>query len=299
MAEPAPVVVPVAVAAGSGATAVLDGPDGAPVLVLGNSLGTSTAVWDSQVPEFRTRFRLLRYELPGHGGTQPTPGAYTIGGLAAGVLRLLDSLQIERAAYCGISIGGMIGMRLAALAPDRISALGLVCTSAYLPPADGWQARAAQVRAAGMASISAAVLGRWFTPAFATLAPEVIERFAAEFERTDPVGYAGCCEAIAVMDLRPALSAITAPTLVLAGAEDSATPPEHGAAIAGLVGAGRLEVIPGAAHLATVQAPRPVTAALLEHLCAATGSADRASPGVSMQGNDDFCAQSEQPRPGA
>jgi 3-oxoadipate enol-lactonase len=278
MAEPSP-VVPVARAGGSGATAVLAGPDGAPVLVLGNSLGTSSAVWDSQVPEFVTRFRLLRYELPGHGGTPATPGAYTIGGLAAGVLRLLDSLGIERAAYCGISIGGMIGMRLAALAPDRISALGLVCTSAYLPPADGWQARATQVRATGMASISAAVLRRWFTPAFAALAPEVIGQFAAELERTNPVGYAGCCEAIAAMDLRTALPAITAPTLVLAGAEDPATPPEHGAAIAGLVSAGRLEVIPGAAHLATVQAAGPVTAALLEHLCAETGSTDRGGAG--------------------
>jgi 3-oxoadipate enol-lactonase len=277
MPEPSP-VVPVALA-GGGATRALDGPDGAPVLILGNSLGTSAAVWDNQVPEFVTRFRLLGYELPGHGGTHATPGAYTIGGLAAGVLRLLDSLGIERAAYCGISIGGMIGIRLATLAPDRISALGLVCTSAYLPPADGWAARAAQVRATGMASISAAVLGRWFTPAFAARAPEVIERFAAEFERTDPVGYAGCCEAIAAMDLRAALSDIAAPTLVLAGAEDPATPPEHGAAIAALVRAGRLEVIPAAAHLATVQAAGTVSAALLEHLCAATGAADRGGAG--------------------
>jgi 3-oxoadipate enol-lactonase len=278
MTDPSP-AVPVALAGGSGATPWLDGPDGAPVLVLGNSLGTSTAVWDSQVPELRTRFRLLRYELPGHGGTGATPGAYTIGGLAAGVLGLLDSLGIEHAAYCGISIGGMIGMRLAALAPGRISALGLVCTSAYLPPADGWQARAAQVRAAGMASISAAVLDRWFTPGFAARAPDVIERFAAEFERTDPAGYAGCCEAIASMDLRTALPAISAPTLVLAGAEDPATPPEHGAAIVSLLRGARLEVISGAAHLATVQAAGPTTAALLGHLCAATGSADRSGAG--------------------
>jgi 3-oxoadipate enol-lactonase len=291
-------VVPVALAAGSSAATPLDGPDNAPVLVLGNSLGTSAAVWDSQVPRFRTRFRLLRYELPGHGGTAAAPGTYTIGGLAAGVLRLLDALAIERAAYCGISIGGMIGMQLAALAPDRISALGLVCTSAYLPPADSWAARAAQVRAAGMAPISAAVLGRWFTPAFAADAPEVIQRFAAEFERTDPVGYAGCCQAIAAMDLRTELPAITAPTLVLAGAEDPATPPEHGAVIAGLVAGARLEVIPGTAHLATVQAARRVTAALLEHLCAVTGSADRGAVGVSMHGDDDFRSQSEHTRSG-
>jgi 3-oxoadipate enol-lactonase len=272
-------VVPVAVASGSGAAGPLDGPADAPVLVLGNSLGTSSAVWDGQVPTFQGSFRLLRYELPGHGGTPAAAGAYTIGGLAEGVLKLLDALGVERAAYCGISIGGMVGMQLAALAPDRVSALGLVCTSAYLPPAEGWEARAAQVRAAGMASISAAVLGRWFTPAFAARSPEVVRGFAAEFERTDPVGYAGCCDAIAAMDLRPKLPAIAAPTLVLAGAEDPATPPEHGAAIAGLISGARLEVVPDTAHLATVQAAQPVTAALLEHLRAATGSADSGRAG--------------------
>jgi 3-oxoadipate enol-lactonase len=277
MAEPT-ATVPVALARGSG-PAPLDGPDGAPVLVLGNSLGTSSSVWDGQVAVLRSQFRLVRYELPGHGGTEAAPGAYTIRGLAAGVLGLLDSLGIERVAYCGISLGGMIGMQLAAVAPDRISALGLVCTSAYLPPADAWVARAAQVRTAGMASISAAVLGRWLTPGFAARAPEVIQRFAAEFERTDPAGYAGCCEAIAAMDLRAQLPAIVAPTLVLAGADDPATPPEHGAAIAGLVEGARLEVVPGAAHLATVEAGRSVAAALLEHLRAATRSIDRGGAG--------------------
>jgi 3-oxoadipate enol-lactonase len=168
----------------------------------------------------------------------------------------------------------MIGMWLAAHQPDRISALAVVCTAAYLPPADGWLTRAAQVRSAGMASIAAPVLGRWFTPGFSGRAPEVIRRFTAEFERTDPVGYAGCCEAIAAMDLRPELPAIMAPTLVLAGAEDPATPPEHGAAIAELVNGGRLEVIPAAAHLAAVEAPGPVTGALLSHLRAATRSGD-------------------------
>src|SRR5271166_6086310 len=125
----------------------LDGPSGRPVLVLGNSLGTARSVWDRQVPEFSRDFRLLRYELPGHGGSAAPPGPYSISELGAGVLALLDRHGIARAAYCGISLGGMVGMWLAAAAPDRISALGLVCTSAYLPPTSGWQARAAQVRA--------------------------------------------------------------------------------------------------------------------------------------------------------
>jgi len=242
------------------------------VLVLGNSLGTSTAVWDRPAAEFRQHFRLVRYDLPGHGGSPAAAAPYTIAGLGAGVLALLDSLGVGRFAYCGISLGGMIGMWLAATAPDRVAALGLVCTSAYLPPADGWRARAGQVRAAGMASVSAAVIGRWFTPSFAATAPQVIDQFTAELERTDPVGYAGCCEAIAGMDLRADLPRVTTPTHVLAGGDDPATPPEHGAAIASLIEGARLDVIPATAHLATVEAADTVTSTLLTHLLTAFGS---------------------------
>jgi 3-oxoadipate enol-lactonase len=244
----------------------LEGPAGAPLVVLGNSLGTSAAVWGGQRPELRSRFRLLSFELPGHGGAPGWPGPYTIGGLGAGLLAMLDSHGIGRAAYCGISLGGMLGMWLAAHAPERIAALGLVCTSAYLPPADGWHARATTVRTAGMASISTQVVGRWFTPKYAAQEPRVTGEFQAVLEQTSTEGYAGCCEAIAGMDLRANLSAITAPTLVIAGADDPATPPEHGAAIAERIGGSRLEVVPGAAHLAAVSAPEVVTAALAEHL---------------------------------
>jgi 3-oxoadipate enol-lactonase len=247
-------------------TASLDGPPGAPVLVLGNSVGSTRAAWDRQLSPFRQRFRLLRYEHRGHGGSAGPPGPYTIAELGADVLALLDSHRIERAAYCGISLGGMVGMWLAANSPDRISALGLVCTSAYLPPAAFWRTRAERVRAAGMAAISEQVIGRWFTPAFAAREPDVLASFTAAFERTDPEGYAGCCEAIAGMDLRPSLRSITAPTVVIAGAQDPATPPEHGAVIAAGISGARLVVIPEAAHLPTVSAPGEVTAVLLDHL---------------------------------
>jgi 3-oxoadipate enol-lactonase len=249
----------------------LDGRIGAPVLVLGNSLGTSAAVWDRQASQLSEHFRLLRYELPGHGGAPAPPGPYSVGVLGAGVLRLLDSMGVDRAAYCGISLGGMIGMWLAAHAPDRITALGLVCTSAYLPPAEGWLARADQVRAAGMTAVAGPVISRWFTPEYAAAAPAVIRELRAEFERTDPAGYAGCCAAIAAMDERVDLAAIAAATLVLAGAEDPATPPEHAEVIANGIRGARLEVIPAAAHLAPVSAPDAVTSALLSHLRAAAG----------------------------
>jgi 3-oxoadipate enol-lactonase len=244
----------------------------APVLVLGNSLGTTADVWAHQVPALREDFRLLRYELPGHGGAAAWPGPYTIDELGTEVLSLLDAGGIERAAYCGISLGGMIGIWLAANAPDRIWALGLVCTSAYLPPAEGWRDRARLARTAGMASVSARVVARWFTPAYAAGNSQVTGAFRATLEQVEPEGYAGCCEAIATMDLRGALRAVAAPVVVIAGADDVATPPEHGAAIAAGIPGARLEVVAGAAHLATVCSADLVTPALADHLRAAAAS---------------------------
>jgi 3-oxoadipate enol-lactonase len=182
------------------------------------------------------------------------------------VLALLDRYGVGRVHYAGISLGGMIGLWLAAHAPERIAALGLCCTSAHLPPAAGWLARADRVRSAGTASVTGQSLGRWFTEPFVRAAPATVAAHAAVLEATDPEGYAGCCTAIAAMDLRPCLGSITAPTLVIAGSEDPATPPAHGALIARHIPGARLLVIRGAAHLANVQAPGPVTAALLGHL---------------------------------
>jgi 3-oxoadipate enol-lactonase len=245
---------------------VLAGPAGAPVLMLGNSLGTSRACWEPQLPALTRHFRVLRFELPGHGGTPAPPGPYTIAGLGAGALALLDARGVDRAAYCGVSLGGMIGLWLAAHAPERITALGLSCTSAYLSPAAGYAERAAAVRAAGTASIAAQVVSRWFTPAYRAAHPEVADAFAADLAATADEGYAGCCEALAAMDLRPDLAAISAPTLVIAGAQDPATPPWHGAAIASGITGARLRVIRGASHLASVSAAAEVSALLLGHL---------------------------------
>jgi 3-oxoadipate enol-lactonase len=251
--------------------ASLDGQAGKPVLVLGNSLGTSRQVWEPQLPALGARFRLLRWELPGHGrpegpGPATPPGPYRIEDLGAAVLALLDGYGIERAHYAGISIGGMIGMWLAAHAPDRIGALGLCCTSAHMPPASAWLDRAAGVRSAGLPPITGQSLGRWFTAAFRRAAPATVAAYAATLEAVDPEGYAACCEALAAMDLRPALGRISARTLVIAGTEDPAAPPPHAALLATRIPGARLTVVRGAAHLANVQAPGPVTAALLAHL---------------------------------
>jgi 3-oxoadipate enol-lactonase len=263
---------------GIGLAASLEGSDRQPVLVLGNSLGTSRDVWGPQLPALAARFRLLRFELPGHGAGphDVPPGPYRLGDLGSAVLDLLDRYGIDRACYAGISLGGMIGMWLAAHAPARIAALALCCTSAWLPPASGWLERAARVRAAGMAAITEQALGRWFTTPFLRSSPPAAALAAAMLEGTDPEGYAGCCEAIAAMDLRPVLGSITAPALVIAASEDPATPPAHGALIASKVPGARLTAIRGASHLANLQAPGPVTAALLAHLGPA---GRRAAPG--------------------
>jgi 3-oxoadipate enol-lactonase len=248
-------------------SASMAGPSGAPVLVLGNSLGTTREVWEPQLGPLSLRFRVLRYEHRGHGGSPAPPGPYAIADLGSDVLALLDEFDVGTACYCGVSLGGMVGMWLAANAPDRIERLALCCTSAFLQPAQLWRDRAAAVRSAGLASISQQVVGRWFTPGYQAAHPGTVAGFVTALEQdVAPEAYAGCCDAIAVMDLRPLLGSVQAPTLVVAGAEDPATPPWHAAVIAGAIPGARLRVIRGAAHLANVSAAAEVTAALLAHL---------------------------------
>jgi 3-oxoadipate enol-lactonase len=256
--------------------ATLAGEASRPVLVLGPSLGTTREVWAPQVPALARHFRLLRFDFPGHGAlgsrpaaadqADPPPGPYEIAALGRGVLALLDRHGIGQAAYCGTSLGGMVGMWLAACAPRRISSLALCCTSAYLPPADGWRDRARLVRSAGMAAVTDTVVARWFTTPFARANPGVTAGIADMLHGTVPEGYAGCCEAIAAMDLRPVLGAVPVPTLVIAGSEDPATPPAHGAVIARRIPGARLRVVRAPPHLANLQAPGEVTTALLGHL---------------------------------
>jgi len=249
-------------------SATLNGPRQAPVLILGNSLGTTRELWEPQLAGLGEHFRLLNYEHRGHGGSPAPPGPYSLADLGADVLRVLDDFGVEHAAYCGVSLGGMVGMWLAANAPGRIDALAVCCTTAHFPQPAPWTQRAATVRAGGLPAIAGQVVGRWFTPAFARADPATLARFVATLETVTPEGYAGCCEAIATMDLRPALPAITAPTLVIAGSEDPSTPPWHGAVIARGIPGARLRVVRGAAHLANVSAPGEVTAALTGHLLA-------------------------------
>ena len=242
------------------------GPEDAPVVLMGSSLGTSMDMWDSQLA-LAERLHIVRHDHRGHGRSPVPPGPYEIADLGRDVLELMDALEIERASYCGLSIGGMVGMWLGANAPERIERLVLICTSAHLPPAEGWAERAATVRAAGTVEVVAdAVVARWLTPAYAESHPELVAELRAMLVATDPNGYAAACGAIERMDLRDQLGTITAPTLVISGAGDEAAPPEHQELIAASIPGARLETVDPAAHLAAVERPALVNELIATHL---------------------------------
>jgi 3-oxoadipate enol-lactonase len=253
----------------------VEGPEDAPVLVLANSLGTTKEMWEAQASALRERFSLVRYDHRGHGASAVPPGPYSLGDLGRDALALLDSLGVERFSFCGLSLGGMVGMWVASEEPGRVERLVLCCTSARLGPPETWETRAGIVRAEGMGAIAETVVERWFTPAFREERPEVVRWAVGMLEGTPPEGYAGCCEAIRDMDLRERLGAIRAPTLVIAGADDPATPPEHAGLIASLIPDARLTVVPRSAHLANVEQPEAVTEGILGHLYPATDGGGR------------------------
>lgn len=231
----------------------LEGPEDGPVLILSGSLGTDLTMWEDQLDALSYPWRLLSYDMRGHGQSAVPPGPYTIEMLARDVLALMDALGIERAAFCGLSIGGMIGQWLGANAGDRIERLILCNTAAHLPPPAAWNGRIETVRAQGMGAVADAVLARWFTPDFAEEAPAEIERVRAMLLATPVEGYAACCAAVRDMDLRESLAAIAAPTLVIAGGADRATPPEAGRYIAERIEGAELAELP-AAHLSNIEA---------------------------------------------
>lgn len=245
---------------------VLKGPEDAPILVLANSLGTTLDMWDSQASALREQFRLLRYDHRGHGDSTVPAGPYEIDDLGRDVLALLDRLEIERVSFCGLSLGGMVGMWLASHAPESVDRLVLCCTSARLGPPENWSSRAATVRAEGLEAIADATVGRWFTDELLDKDPETVGWARRMLLGIPPEGYAGCCEAIRDVDLTGKLGDIEASTLVIAGADDEAITLDHMELIRDSIPDTRLEVIQQAAHLANVEQPGAVTRAIHEHL---------------------------------
>lgn len=238
-----------------------EGPTTAPPLLLGPSLGTSYALWDQVAPELSITHRVVRWDLPGHGGSPADligPGA-TVADLAALVLDLADSLGIDRFAYAGVSLGGAVGLYLAVHHPERVSSLAVICSSAYFNGSKPWQERAELVRREGLAALAENANSRWFTPGF------TVPRLIDDHRNADPEAYAACCDALAAFDLRDRLPEISAPTLLIAGRQDPATPPAHLREIADAVPGAALVELPGASHLAPAQCPGAVLTALRAH----------------------------------
>jgi 3-oxoadipate enol-lactonase len=250
----------------------IDGSGAKRALVLASSLGTTWELWDPQLPSLAQDFQIVRFDHPGHGRSPIPDAPITVESLADGVVELLDALELERVSFCGLSLGGMVGMALALQAPERLDRLVLCCTAAYLGPAEGWYERARIVRARGTSAIAEAVLGRWFTERFRGENAATAARFQEMLEAIPAEGYAACCEAIAGWDGRVSVNAIRTPTLVISGEGDVATPPEDGTFLAASIPGAELTVLPECAHLANVEQPTLLTRALLGHLRVPAGT---------------------------
>lgn len=242
------------------------GPPNVPVLVLANSLGTTSSMWDPQLAVLQQRFRVVCYEHRGHGRTAAPPGPYTIADMGADLLAVIDEIGAGRASLMGLSLGGMAAMWVAAHHPERVDRLVLCCTAPQLPGPEALIARAAQVRSSGTVSLLPALMGRWFTAGYRERRPQLSGTVAAMLEAADPEGYAACCEAIAAMDQWADLDRITAPTLIIAGAEDPVAPPDIALRMQQAIRGAALTVLADAAHLANVEQAAAFTAAALGHL---------------------------------
>jgi 3-oxoadipate enol-lactonase len=238
----------------------------AATVVLAGSLGSTLSMWEPQVPPLASHYQVVRYDTRGHGKSPDPESTCSIDDLADDLLALIDRLDTAPVHLVGLSLGGMTAMRLAARHSDRIRSLTLLCTSALLGPAQAWLERAATVREQGTAAVADAVVGRWFSPQFSAAEPERVAYYRNMIAATPAPAYAACCEAIAAMDLRPDLPNITAPTLVIGGIQDPATPPPHLEAIAAGIAGSTLLMLEPAAHLASVEQSEAVNVALGQHL---------------------------------
>ncbi|MEU9964645.1 bifunctional 3-oxoadipate enol-lactonase/4-carboxymuconolactone decarboxylase PcaDC [Streptomyces malaysiensis] len=250
-----------------------DGPEDGPVLVLGPSLGTTWHMWDRQIPELSHHWRVLRFDLPGHGGAPAHPAA-SVAELATRLLATLDQLGVERFGYAGCSIGGAIGAELALRHPHRVGSLALVSASPRFGSADSFRQRGVVVRTNGLDPIARATPERWFTPDFAAAQPAIVDWAVQMVRTTDPGCYIAACEALAAFDVCAELSRIGVPTLVVAGADDQVTPPADARVLVAGIADARLALVPGASHLTPVEQPMAVTDLLVRHFSSSWQSAD-------------------------
>jgi 3-oxoadipate enol-lactonase/4-carboxymuconolactone decarboxylase len=269
----------------------LSEPSAGPLLLLGNSIGTSgTALWSASAAFLGERFHVVVWDLPGHGkNTEPVSSGFTMAELAAGVMALGDRVLTDRGEpggrlyYAGDSLGGAVGLQMLLDAPDRIVAAVLLCTGAKIGDAEGWHERAARVRESGIAVVINQSVERWFAPGFVEREPQVGSRLLDSLRAADAEAYALACEALAEFDVRSRLGEIAVPVLAVAGAEDFATPPEMLAEIANGVQQSELQILDGVAHLAPAEAPAEVAKLILTHFDAEPRAMDRYTAGMQVR----------------
>jgi 3-oxoadipate enol-lactonase len=249
----------------------IEGPQGAPILMLSNSLGTTLHMWDPQFPRFTERFRVVRFDRRGHGRSGVPPGPYNMDRLGRDVLAIMDSLRIDRASWCGLSMGGMEGMWLGANAANRFERLVLANTSSYFADKAAWNERLRLVREKGLPAFAAANMERWFTKDFRERAPQTIAWMQEMFSATPLEGYIACGEGVRDMDHRDILARIRIPTLVIIGRHDPATTPEAGEFVRSHI-PGAESALLDAAHLSNIEQPSAFTNAVLQFLSRATTS---------------------------
>lgn len=246
----------------------LEGHEAGPVVVLSHSLGSHSGIWDPQVSVLGRRFRVLRYDTRGHGASGVPQGPYGLDQMAEDVRGLLDALRIERAAFVGISMGGMIGQVLALHHPERLHALVLCDTTSEVPAAARpmWEERVRVTRTKGMEPHVEPTVERWFTEPFRRTHPDVVDRVREMIRDTDPEGYVACCQAIEDLQLTDRLPEIRVPTLVVAGAEDPTTTPEVARGVHGRIEGSELSVLESAAHLCNMEQPEAFNRAVGDFL---------------------------------
>ncbi|MET9117954.1 alpha/beta fold hydrolase [Streptomyces longwoodensis] len=245
-----------------------DGPEDAPVLILGPSLGTTWHMWDRQVPELAQQWRVLRFDLPGHGGAPAHP-AGSVAELTARLLVTLDALGVQRFGYAGCALGGAVGVELALRHPDRLASLALIAASPRFGSADEFRQRGVVVRTNGLDPIARSSPDRWFTGGFAAAQPAITDWAVQMVRTTDPGCYIAACEALASFDVRAELGRVGVPTLVLVGSDDQVTGPAEARTLVAGIPDARLAVVPGASHLVPVEQPAAVTDLLVRHFSTA------------------------------
>ncbi|MEY9485166.1 3-oxoadipate enol-lactonase/4-carboxymuconolactone decarboxylase [Streptomyces calvus] len=269
-----------------------DGPEEAPVLILGPSLGTTWHMWDRQVPELTKQWRVFRFDLPGHGGA-PAHAAGSVADLTTRLLATLDGLGVQRFGYAGCALGGAVGIELALRHPERLASLALIAASPRFGTADEFRQRGVIVRTNGLDPIARSAPERWFTGGFAAAQPAITEWAVQMVRTTDPGCYIAACEALASFDVRAELASVGVPTLVLVGSEDQVTGPAEARTLVAGIPDARLAVVPGASHLVPVEQPAAVTDLLVRHFSTAW------QPGFDTTGHTALPAALVRPAPAA